>query len=75
MERVKQNLEKYRDNLALFSSIGKCEHFTEGYPGVSDAYCKEYTLNEIDTERIDEEIKRINHAIATLDHILKISKN
>ena len=75
MERVKQNLEKYRDNLALFSSIGKGEHFTEGYPGVSDAYCKEYTLNEIDTERIDAEIGRVNHTIATLEHILAIHQN
>jgi len=75
MEKVKRNLEKYRDNLALFSSIGKCEHFTEGYPGVSDAYCKESPLDEIDTEKIDDEIKRVNHTIATLDHILTIHQN
>jgi hypothetical protein len=75
MEKVKRNLEKYRDNLAIFSSIGKVEEFTEGQVGVSDSYRKEYPLNEIDTDRIDEEIKRVNHTIATIEHIITTHQN
>ena len=75
MEKTKENLEKYRDNLAIFSSIGKVERFIEEEYGTKEMYCRHYTLNDMDTERIDDEIERINSAIATLDHILNLHKN
>lgn len=76
MEKTKQILETYRDNLAIFVSHGQREKFIEEEVGKHrEIYKRTYSLDEVMEDRIDEEIRHLNATISTLDFHLNKKTN